>query len=91
MPTVTLPEIQRTSLVAAVLYLKSLRLLDIDVLAFDFLDPPEPESLEDALRQLFILDALDADGDITAIGRKMSVLPLEPALARALLAAGELG
>lgn len=39
------PEIQRTSLVRAVLYLKSLQ-LGIDVLAFDFLDPPAPEALE---------------------------------------------
>jgi ATP-dependent RNA helicase DHX8/PRP22 len=35
----TAPEIQRTSLVAAVLYLKSLP-LSIDVLGFDYLDAP---------------------------------------------------
>ena len=39
MPAVTVPEIQRTSLLSATLYLKSLP-LDVDVLAFDFLDPP---------------------------------------------------
>lgn len=38
-PPQTAPEIQRTSLVSAVLYLKSLP-LDIDVLGFDYLDPP---------------------------------------------------
>lgn len=37
---VTIPEIQRSSLVGSVLYLKSLDLLDIDILKFDFLDPP---------------------------------------------------
>jgi hypothetical protein len=36
----TVPEIQRTSLAGSVLYLKSLNLPDIDILKFDFLDPP---------------------------------------------------
>lgn len=36
----TIPEIQRTSLAGSVLYLKSLDLPDIDILKFDFLDPP---------------------------------------------------
>lgn len=39
MPAATVPEIQRTSLLSAALYLKSLP-LNVDVLAFDFLDPP---------------------------------------------------
>lgn len=37
---VTVPEIQRSSLAGSVLYLKSLDLPDIDILKFDFLDPP---------------------------------------------------
>ncbi|GLC37757.1 hypothetical protein PLESTB_001473700 [Pleodorina starrii] len=90
MPNVTAPEIQRTSLVGAVLYLKSLQ-LGIDVLSFDFLDPPAVAALEDALRQLLVLDAIDADGNVTALGLRMAGLPLEPALARALMAARELG
>ncbi len=40
MPDVTTPEIQRTSLVNAVLHLKSLP-LNVDVLQFDYLDPPK--------------------------------------------------
>lgn len=36
----TIPEIQRSSLAGTVLYLKSLDLSDIDILKFDFLDPP---------------------------------------------------
>lgn len=46
MPDVTPPEIQRTSLVGAVLYLKSLQLPGLDVLDFGFLDPPAQEVLE---------------------------------------------
>jgi ATP-dependent RNA helicase DHX8/PRP22 len=37
---VTVPEIQRSSLTGSVLYLKSLDLSDMDILKFDFLDPP---------------------------------------------------
>lgn len=37
---VTVPEIQRSSLAGTVLYLKSLDLSDMDILKFDFLDPP---------------------------------------------------
>lgn len=68
----TLPEIQRSSLTGAVLHLKSLSLPGLDVLHFEFLDPPPQEALADALRQLFLLDAIDADGDVTPLGRKMA-------------------
>ena len=44
MPDVTVPEIQRMALVGAVLHLKSLQ-LGIDVLNFDFLDPPAVRGL----------------------------------------------
>lgn len=63
MPDTTAPEIQRTSLLGTVLHLKSLP-VDVDVLAFDFVDPPERRSLEEALRQLYILDALDAGAEL---------------------------
>lgn len=53
---VTVPEIQRSSLAGSVLYLKSLDLSDINVLKFDFLDPP---SCKEALfLQFFIVYAL---------------------------------
>eukprot|EP00249_Psilotum_nudum_P003089 c16414_g1_i1 orf=285-2411(+) len=90
-PAVTVPEIQRSSLNSAVLHLKSLELPDIDVLQFDFLDPPSRECLEDALQQLYIIGAIDQDGFITVLGKRMAELPLEPSLARVLLAAEEMG
>ncbi|KAF2611782.1 hypothetical protein F2Q70_00012603 [Brassica cretica] len=76
----TIPEIQRTSLAGSVLYLKSLDLPDIDILKFDFLDAPSSESLEDALKQLYLIDAIDENGAITNIGRTMSAESLEDAL-----------
>ncbi|XP_022132198.1 probable pre-mRNA-splicing factor ATP-dependent RNA helicase DEAH4 isoform X2 [Momordica charantia] len=88
---VTVPEIQRSSLAGSVLYLKSLDLPDIDILRFDFLDPPTSESLEDALKQLYLIDAIDENGSITSIGRTMAELPLEPSLSRTLIEANEYG
>ncbi|CAJ1935647.1 unnamed protein product [Sphenostylis stenocarpa] len=88
---VTVPEIQRSSLAGSVLYLKSLDLPDIDILRFDFLDPPSSESLQDALKQLYLIDAIDENGAITSIGQKMAELPLEPSLARTLMEAKNYG
>ncbi|XP_020229859.1 probable pre-mRNA-splicing factor ATP-dependent RNA helicase DEAH4 [Cajanus cajan] len=88
---VTVPEIQRSSLAGSVLYLKSLDLPDIDILKFDFLDPPSTESLQDALKQLYLIDAIDESGAITSIGQKMAELPLEPSLARTLMEANNYG
>ena len=45
--------------------------------------------LEDALRQLFVLDAIDKDGHITSLGKKMAKFPLDPSLSRALIAAAD--
>ncbi|XP_021809599.1 probable pre-mRNA-splicing factor ATP-dependent RNA helicase DEAH4 [Prunus avium] len=88
---VTIPEIQRSSLAGSVLYLKSLDLPDIDILKFDFLDSPSPESLQDALKQLYLIDAIDENGLITRIGKTMAELPLEPSLSRTLMEANEHG
>ncbi|XP_047957914.1 probable pre-mRNA-splicing factor ATP-dependent RNA helicase DEAH4 [Salvia hispanica] len=87
----TIPEIQRSSLAGSILYLKSLDLSDINILKFDFLDPPSFEALEDALKQLYLIDAIDDEGSITSLGRTMAELPLEPSLSRTLLEANECG
>ncbi|KAK2975250.1 hypothetical protein RJ640_028002 [Escallonia rubra] len=87
----TVPEILRSSLAGSVLYLKSLDLPDIDILKFDFLDSPSFESLEDALKQLYVIDAIDENGTVTSVGRTMAELPLEPSLSRTLIEADKLG
>jgi hypothetical protein len=51
----------------------------------------QTESLQDALRQLFVIGAINCDGAITARGRLMATLPLDPSLAAAALAAADLG
>ncbi len=85
MEPVQLPEVARTNLAHVVLQLKAIGLHD--VASLEWLDPPEPLALRRALRQLYLLGALDADGALTAHGRLMGRLPLEPSLACMLLAA----
>ena len=85
----TPPEIQRTNLEDVVLYLKELKIKD--VLGVDFLDQPDKFGLVEACKQLYLLGALDSDGEITALGRQMAKIPVEPALARVLLAAAAAG
>lgn len=66
MRDVSPPEILRTPLAAAVLHLKSLpAALGIDVLRFDFVDAPPRGALEEALRQLHLLGAIDAGAILT--------------------------
>ena len=51
-------------------------------------------SLKDALRQLLVAGRAGPpapDGHITDMGRRMAALPLEPSLARSLLAAADTG
>lgn len=80
----TYPEILRSNLSNVVLTLKQLGIDDL--VHFDFLDPPAPETLMRALELLNYLGALDDEGDLTETGRHMAALPLDPQLAKALLA-----
>jgi pre-mRNA-splicing factor ATP-dependent RNA helicase DHX16 len=83
------PEIQRTNLNGVVLLLKSLGINDL--LDFDWLDAPATESLISALNQLFALQALNVQGELTHLGRRMSELPIDIMLSRAILASDKLG
>jgi ATP-dependent RNA helicase DHX8/PRP22 len=85
---VSVPEIQRSNLAHTVLILKSLGIHD--VLHFELMDPPAVQSLVAALQNLFTLGALDEHGRMTRLGLKMSELPLEPPLAKVLLASVDL-
>jgi len=53
---------------------------------FDFMDPPAPETLMRALELLNYLGALDDEGNLTEMGDKMAEFPLDPQLAKMLLA-----
>ncbi|KAI6137026.1 pre-mRNA splicing factor [Pisolithus sp. B1] len=80
----TIPEIQRTNLANTVLLLKSLGVKNL--LEFDFMDPPPQANIINSMYQLWVLGALDNVGDLTPIGRKMSEFPMEPSMAKMLIA-----
>jgi len=79
------PEIQRSNLGHVVLMLKSIGIDDL--LHFDFMDPPPPETLIKALEQLYALGALNDQGDLTKTGRRMAEFPMDPMLSKMLIAA----
>ncbi|OAP58436.1 hypothetical protein AYL99_07526 [Fonsecaea erecta] len=84
----TEPEILRCDLSQLALTLKA---HSIDNLGeFPFLTSPPRRALERAMIHLLQLSALDSSsGQITRLGREMSVLPLPVSLARVLLASAE--
>eukprot|EP00898_Chlorokybus_atmophyticus_P003156 jgi/Chlat1/3841/Chrsp26S04064 len=80
----TYPEILRSNLGSVVLQLKKLGIDDL--VHFDFMDPPAPETLMRALELLNYLGALDDEGNLTKLGEIMSDFPLDPQLAKMLAA-----
>jgi pre-mRNA-splicing factor ATP-dependent RNA helicase DHX15/PRP43 len=81
----TYPEILRSNLSSVVLTLKKLKIDDI--VHFDYMDPPAPETLMRALEELNYLGALSDEGELTRIGSLMSEFPLDPTLAKVLITA----
>ena len=93
----TPPEVLRSSLAGVILTMLDLKLGDIE--RFPFIDPPKPAMVREGLRELIELGAIKHSpvghetGDVrreirlTDIGRKLAKIPVEPRLARMLLAA----
>ena len=87
-PLYTDAEILRTNLASVILQMKALELGDIR--EFPFIDNPDTRYINDGLRLLTELRAIDADGHLTGAGRQLARLPVDPRLGRMLLAAHEL-
>jgi len=81
------PEVRRVDLAEAILFLKRLGVNEIS--GFRWLDQPETERRVDAEKLLTWLGALDSAGKLTAVGGKMSTLPLHPRLASLVLQGGD--
>jgi ATP-dependent helicase HrpA len=79
------PEILRSSLASVILQMKSLGLGD--VAAFPFVQPPPARAIADGYQLLAELNAVDERNELTAVGRELARLPLDPRLGRMLLAA----
>ena len=87
-PRFTDPEILRSSLASVILRMKSLGLGD--VAEFPFVEPPSGRAVADGMQLLAELNAIDERNELTR-GRSKSwrSLPLDPRVARMLLAARE--
>ena len=70
MPDATVPELLRTNLCSTALTLLNLGIKN--VIKFEFIERPEKESLLFALKQLFLLKAIDKDARLTKLGKEMN-------------------
>ena len=83
----THPEVLRSNLSSTVLDLKKLGIDDL--VHFDLMDPPAPETMMRALEELNYLACLDDDGNLTMLGKLASEFPLDPSLAVMLISSPE--
>ncbi|WP_198962795.1 ATP-dependent RNA helicase HrpA [Mangrovitalea sediminis] len=88
-PEYTDPEILRTNLASVILQMTLLGLGDIQ--RFPFLDAPDSRLINDGFRVLEELGAVDKKRQLTKLGRTMARLPVDPRLARMLVAGSEMG
>ena len=79
------PEILRSSLAAVILRMKALGLTDVE--RFPFLDPPAPRMIADGYQLLAELGAVDPGNQLTPLGRRLARFPIDPRIARMILAA----
>ncbi|MGV1004973.1 MAG: ATP-dependent RNA helicase HrpA [Candidatus Nanopelagicales bacterium] len=92
-PGFTDPEIHRTNLASVILSAADLRLGPIE--AFPFLDPPDTRAIKDGIALLIELGALEPERGrgprLTTMGRQLAKVPLDPRMARMVLAGAEAG
>ena len=81
----TSAEILRTNLAAVILQMATQGLGDVE--DFPFIDPPDARFVRDGYKLLQELGAVDARYGVTPLGRRLARLPVDPRLARMLLAA----
>jgi len=91
-PEFTDPEILRTNLSSVILQMLSLGLGELN--KFPFVEPPEDRNIKDGLSLLEELGAVnlkakDPRNKLTPLGRQLAKLPVDPRLARMILAAKE--
>ncbi len=84
-PEFTEPEIQRTNLASVILQMRAMGLGRVE--DFPFLDPPRRGMIREGHNTLRELGAIDDHDRITAIGRKLARMPVDPRIGRMILAA----
>lgn len=86
-PAYSDPEILRSSLAGVILRMKSLRLGDVE--SFPFIEPPPPKAITDGYQLLLELGAVTEERALTPVGQELAKLPLDPRVARMIVAARE--
>ena len=86
-PRFTDPEILRSSLAGVILRMKSLGLGLVE--EFPFLEPPPRKAVADGYALLGELGAVDELNELTATGRELARLPLDPRIGRMIVEARE--
>jgi ATP-dependent helicase HrpA len=84
-PRFTDPEILRSSLAGVILRMKALHLGQVE--AFPFIEPPPRKAVADGYQLLQELGAVDELNELTAMGKELSKLPLDPRVGRMILEA----
>nr|WP_052063674.1 ATP-dependent RNA helicase HrpA [Nitrincola sp. A-D6] len=88
-PAFTDAEIRRTNLAAVILSMLQLKLGDIG--RFPFVDPPDSRFINDGFKLLEELGAVTKQRQLTAVGRDLARLPVDPRIGRMLVEANRLG
>jgi ATP-dependent helicase HrpA len=88
-PAFTDPEILRSSLASVILRMAALRLGDIS--EFAFIEAPSSRLIADGYLLLQELGAVDANREITELGKQLAKLPLDPRVGRMILEAKKEG
>lgn len=88
-PEFTDAEILRTNLAAVILQMAALRLGAVE--AFPFLDAPDSRLVNDGYRLLEELGAVDKERQLSRVGQQVAAFPLDPRLARMLIAGARHG
>ncbi len=88
-PEFSEPEIQRTNLAAVILQMMSLKLGDVS--QFPFVDMPDNRFIKDGYNLLKELGAVGEGNNITAVGRALSRLPVDPRIGRMLVESSKKG
>ncbi len=84
-PRFTDPEILRSSLASVILRMKALGLGSVE--DFPFLERPSARAIADGYQLLQELGAVDDERSLTAVGRELARLPLDPRVGRMILEA----
>ena len=80
----TPPEIVRTNLASVILQMKALHLGELET--YPFVERPHERAIQDGYDTLVELGALDDKNRLTALGHQLAKLPIDPRLARMVLA-----